>query len=134
MPSIPWLGILALCVLLASAETLHGIARTVWVVPRLGKDVALRLSVVTGTALAAAICWFYVPTLGLRGALPHLALGWALAAFMASFDVALGLWLLRKPWRKVRSDFDPRSGNYLLFGLIALSGVPWMVWALRMSG
>lgn len=36
--------ILALCVALASAETLHGIARTLLAVPRIGKARALLLS------------------------------------------------------------------------------------------
>lgn len=62
------LRILALCVLLAGAETLHGIARTVWAVPRWGKERALQRSALTGSLLAGAICWFMVPGLGLHTA------------------------------------------------------------------
>lgn len=121
------LRILALCVLLAAAETLHGIARTVLVVPRLGKDRALKLSVVSGTLLAAAICAWRVPGLGLHGAPAHLALGAVLALFMAGFDLVLGLALLRRSWRKALADFDPRTGNYLVFGLLALALLPLLV-------
>ena len=116
---------------LAGAETLHGIARTVLVVPRLGKALALRLSIVSGTLLAFTICWLLVPDIGLRGWGLHLALGAVLAAFMASFDILLGRFLLRRSWAKAFSDFDLRTGNLLVFGLAALRAVPALVAWLR---
>jgi hypothetical protein len=121
----------ALCLLLAAFETLHGIARTVLVTPRLGKARAIQLSAFTGTLLAFGICWFYVPGIGLQGTTPHLLLGLGLAAFMAGFDIAIGRFLMRKPLAKIWPDFDPRTGNYLLFGLLALSLTPWLVSVLR---
>lgn len=124
---------LALCVVLAGAETLHGIARTVLLVPRVGKEKAIKLSAFTGSALAFAICYLLVPPMGLQTLAQHLALGAVLAIFMASFDIGLGLWLLRKPWRKVLTDFDPRSGNWLLFGLAFLLCVPAFVRLLHPS-
>jgi hypothetical protein len=117
----------SLCVLLASAETLHGIARTVLVVPRIGKARALKWSIVTGTALAFAICWWRVPQVGLQGDAAHLALGGVLAGFMAAFDIATGLLVLRRPLAKVLPDFNPATGNYLLYGVIALALSPWVV-------
>lgn len=128
------LRILALCVALASAETLHGIARTLLVVPRIGKARALPLSALTGSLLAFGLCWLWVPPIGLTGAAPHLLLGLGLAAFMAGFDLALGRWLLRKPWAKLWPDFDPRTGNYLSLGLAFLAVAPLLVSALRGSG
>ncbi|GAB4202493.1 MAG: hypothetical protein Fur0019_00410 [Tibeticola sp.] len=121
---------LALCVLLASVETLHGIWRTVWLVPRLGKARALRWSVVTGGALATGVCALTVPGFGLQGLTAHLVLGLVLALFMAAFDVVLGLTLLRRPLARVLEDFDPRTGNLLAFGLVWLALVPALVWAL----
>ena len=125
------LHIAALCVLLASVETLHGIARTVWLVPRVGKARALKLGIVSGTALAFAACYAMVPGMGLQGLVPHLAVGAVAAGFMAGFDLALGCGLLRKPLRRVLEDFDPRTGNYLLYGLAGLAlapaGVAWLL-------
>lgn len=122
---------LALCVALAGAETLHGIARTVLVVPRLGKERALRLSIVSGTALAFGVCFLLVPGIGLQTLAAHLALGAVLALFMASFDVAMGKLLLRRSWPKALADLDPRTGNLLLYGLIALLFMPAAVARLR---
>ncbi len=122
------LRIAALCVVLACAETLHGIVRTTVVVPRIGKDKALKLSAASGSVLALLICWALVPGIGLTSAAAHLGLGVGLAAFMAAFDIAVGRWLMRKRWPRIWTDFDPRTGNYLVFGLLALSLIPLLVW------
>lgn len=126
--------IAALCVVLAGAETLHGIARTVLVVPRIGKERAIRWSAVTGSLLAFLLCLWLVPPIGLRGAPAHLALGLGLAAFMAAFDLAIGRLLMRKAWHKLWPDFDPRTGNYLSLGLAFLVLVPWLVAVLHGVG
>lgn len=119
--------ILALCLMLASAETLHGIARTVLVVPRIGKERATQWSALSGSLLALVICAFMVPPLGLRGAAQHLLLGVGLAAFMAGFDLAIGRLVMRKAWHKLWPDFDPRGGNYLSLGLAFLVIAPLLV-------
>jgi hypothetical protein len=122
---------LALCIALASAETLHGIARTVWIVPRIGKARAIALSAFTGSLLALLICWWMVPGIGLASTAQHAALGVFLAVFMAGFDIAIGRFVMRRRWVKIRPDFDPRTGNFLLFGLMALALMPMAVSWLR---
>ena len=129
-----FLRVLALCVALAGVETLHGIARTVLLAPRIGKARAVQLSVVSGTLLAFGVCALLVPGIGLHGGLPHLALGLVLAAFMASFDIAFGRLVLRLKWRRILQDFNPASGNYLSLGLVALTGLPWLVWLMSRGG
>ena len=119
--------ILALAMVLAGVETLHGIARTVLVVPRIGKQRAIKLSALTGSALAFGICFFLVPPMDLHAPEHLLLLGVFLALFMASFDVAIGRWLMRKAWHKIWPDFNPATGNYLLWGLLFLCGVPLLV-------
>lgn len=125
------LRIVSLCIALAATETLHGIARSVWLAPRVGKGHAIKISAVTGTALAFAVCYAMVPGIGLRGLQQHLVLGAILAAFMASFDIAFGRWVMRFKWQRIRQDFNPASGNYLSLGLLALALVPAAVWWLR---
>ncbi|MFN9091469.1 MAG: hypothetical protein ACK5V0_08250 [Alphaproteobacteria bacterium] len=122
------LRIAALCVMLAGAETLHGIARTTLVVPRIGKKRAIKLSALTGTLLALGICYLVVPGIGMQTAQAHLMLGVVLSAFMACFDIAIGKWLMRKAWAKIWSDFNPSTGNYLLYGLFSLCFIPLVVW------
>lgn len=126
MPDIT-LRTLALCLLLACAETLHGIARAALLVPRIGKKKALKVSIVTGSLLAFGVCYWYVPTLGITGTAGLLGLGLVLALFMAGFDAALGRFLLHLPWQKITQDFNPASGNYLLYGLVLLWAYPWLI-------
>lgn len=123
--------ILALCIVLAGVETLHGIFRATVLVPRIGKSRALKLGIVTGSALAFGVCYLLVPGMGVVQPFGLLVIGLALALFMAGFDIALAKMLLRRPWAKVFQDFDPRTGNYLSFGLLLLVFFPYVVMQLR---
>ena len=131
MESIDLLRFASLCVLLAGAETLHGIARNVFVAPRLGKRRALRLSVITGTLLAFGLCWVLGPGIGAAGVGGHLLVGVGLAGFMAAFDLFIGRRVMRFSWSRIAEDFDPRRGNYLSIGLALLALSPGIVWWLR---
>ena len=121
------LRIAALCIVLASAETLHGIVRTTIVTPRIGKERAIKLSALTGTLLALAICWVLVPDIGFTSTRAHFLLGMGLAAFMAAFDIAVGRLLMRKSWAKIWPDFNPSRGNFLAYGLLALCFIPTLI-------
>jgi hypothetical protein len=128
MQSIDFLRFASLCVLLAGAETLHGIARTALLAPKVGKALAIKLSVVTGTLLAFGLCYLFVPAIGAAGVGEHLLLGLGLASFMAAFDVAIGKLVMRFKWPRIWQDFNPSSGNYLSIGLVLLAFIPTVVW------
>jgi hypothetical protein len=49
---------------------------------------------------------------------------------MASFDAGVGRIVMRRKWSVIAEDFDPRKGNYLLFGLICLVVIPYAVMAI----
>ena len=46
---------------------------------------------------------------------------------MASFDIAVGRLLMKRKWAVIAEDFDPRKGNYLIFGLATLVAIPYTV-------
>jgi hypothetical protein len=121
----------SLCVALAGAETLHGIARAAFLAPRIGKKRALQVSIVTGSALAFAVCYLLVPGIGVTHPAGLLVIGGVLALFMAGFDITLARSLLKLPWARVLRDFDPRTGNYLSLGLLLLVSFPYIVMQLR---
>lgn len=125
------LRVVALCIALAGAEMLHGIARTFLVVPRIGREKAQRLGIVTGCLLAFGICLLFVPTLGVASTSGLLALGIVLSAFMAAFDAAVGRYVAKRPWRVVLTDFNPARGNLLVVGLALLVVFPWLATYLR---
>lgn len=119
--------IISLCIVLAGAETLHGIVRAAVLVPRIGKTNALKVAIVTGSMLGFAVCYFLVPDIGVTDAADLLGLGFLLALFMAAFDVMLAKLVLKLSWAKILRDFDPRTGNYLLLGLLLLISFPYLV-------
>jgi hypothetical protein len=119
--------IFGLCLALASAEMLHGIARVRYLVPRVGKRNAQKISIITGTMLAFAVCFLSIPAMGLSADSSAIALGVFLAAFMASFDISVGRFLMKRRWTVIAEDFDPRKGNYLIFGLASLVAIPYVV-------
>ncbi len=123
--------VVCLCLLLAAAETLHGIARTVFIVPRLGNRKARQLSLFSGTLLAFILCYFYVPGLGIHDQGTLLLLGLTLSLFMAGFDITIARLVMRSRWDAVWNDFHPAKGNWLIFGLLALLFIPWIVMRLK---
>lgn len=125
------LELIVLGLTLAGAETLHGIFRNAVVAPRLGTKRAKQLSLISGTLILFVICYFWIPHLGLTSAGPLLAVGLFLALFMGLFDLVLARYLMKLRWKIVLRDFDLRQGNYLLVGLLILSGIPLMVMKLR---
>lgn len=127
----PFLRIACLCILLAGAETIHGIARMRFLVPRIGRLQAQRISIATGSLLAFVICYLVVPPLGLTSGVALLALGATLSGFMAAFDLVMGRYAARLPWKTVLADFNPASGNLLLVGLILLFLFPLLVMSIK---
>lgn len=121
------LNLLALCFTLAGVETLHGIFRNAVVAPRIGTKKAKRLSLISGTLLIFIVCYFWIPTLGIRATGPLLWIGLLLAVFMALFDLVLARYIIKQKWRVILKDFDPTQGNYLLIGLMILTIIPWVV-------
>ena len=93
----------------------------------LGKARALKLSIFTGSLLAFIVCYLLVPGIGLTTYAGHWILGLVLALFMAAFDLVMGRLLLRRPWSKAFSDFNPATGNYLIYGLALLMVYPTLV-------
>lgn len=124
------LNIIALCVTLAGVETLHGIARNALLAPKIGTKRAKKLSLISGTILLFIVCYLWVPRLGLVSPGSLLALGLWLAMFMALFDMLLGRYIIKLRWQVILKDFDPRQGNYLVFGLLVLVFIPLVVMAI----
>ena len=128
---ILWLKILSICLMLASVETLHGIARTIFVVPRIGNKRAKQYSVISGTLLAFAVCYIMVPWLDINVDYQLILIGLVLAVFMASFDIILARFVVKMKWKSIINDFNPAKGNYLIFGMISLIMIPYAVMKLR---
>lgn len=121
------LRVTCICITLAGVETIHGIARIKLLVPKVGVQAAQKISIVTGSLLAFLVCLLLVPSTGIRDTMNLVLLGLFLAVFMASFDMVIGRYVAKRPWRLVLMDFNPSKGNFLLFGLAFLLVAPLLV-------
>jgi len=128
---ILWIKILSICLMLASVETLHGIARTIFVVPKIGNKRAKQYSVISGTLLAFTVCYIMVPWLNIHVDYQLILIGLVLAVFMASFDIILARFVVKLKWESIINDFNPAKGNYLIFGMISLIIIPYAVMKLK---
>ncbi|MBI5015340.1 MAG: hypothetical protein HZB55_07590 [Deltaproteobacteria bacterium] len=113
-----------LFVLVAAAETLNGIARTMVLNRRLGVRKAKRVSLASALLLCLAICYGVVPGLGLTTDAGLLALGVSLSAFMLLFDVLLTRYVARASLSAVLDDLNLMKGNLLALGLVAMAFCP----------
>ena len=117
--------------LIVAVETVHGIARRLWLEPRIGDLPARQVGVAVGALLivvVAAACarWLAVRT---RGRALAVGIGWALA--MVAFEVALGL-ATGATLARLTADYDPRRGGFMVLGMLVLVFAP--VWAARWRG
>jgi hypothetical protein len=126
-----WIKVLCLCLILAGVETLHGIARTVLVVPKIGNKRARQYSVISGTLLAFAVCYVMIPWLDVHDGCLLIVIGLILAMFMALFDIVLARFVIKMKWRSIINDFNPAKGNYLILGLSFLVLIPYAVMKLK---
>lgn len=118
-------------ILIAAAETAHGILRVKLLNPRVGDRRARRFSVFTGTALIMLVGWFAVPRIGPSSAHECLLVGSLWLALMVLFDVGLGRLYFHFSWRRIMDDFDVRKGGLLGFGMVALFFTPLAVAKVR---
>lgn len=116
--------ILLFFLLVASSETLNGIARTVYLNKRVGIKKAKRMSMVSALILCLLICYWYIPLLNIRTDKGLLLLGISLSSFMALFDIVLGRFVVKANWETIIDDFNLVKGNMMGLGMIVMALCP----------
>ncbi len=111
-------------VLVASAETLNGILRTVYLNKRLGIMPAKRISMLPALFLCLLICYFYVPIMDLTTDTGLVFLGMSLSAFMIVFDIIMGRYVAKAKWSAILNDFNIFRGNLLAVGVVVMAFCP----------
>ena len=126
-----WLRALAIWLLIIFAESLHGIARQLWLAPRVGDFRARQLAVFTGCLIIFTIAWLTIRWLGARrpgqrlGAKQLLGIGLLWAVLTVGFEIGLGR-LLGLSWERIGSDYDLAHGGLMGVGLLFLAAAPWL--------
>ncbi len=113
--------------LIAGAETLHGILRVRLLNRRIGDRRARQVGVFSGSAIILALAWWLVPWTGVRSDRDCLVVGAAWLLLMMGFDLGLGRVVFRLPWPRLMAEFDPRQGGFLAFGMLVLFCSPLII-------
>ena len=109
----------AIWLLIAVAETAHGIARRLVLEPLVGDLAARRIAVFTGSALVFAAAFLFVQRL--RGSRPvhFLAAGLLWVVMTVCFEFSLGT-LIGLASERMFSDYDLANGGLLPIGLFLM--------------
>jgi hypothetical protein len=112
-----WLAIIA-------AESVHGAARALWLVPLVGDLRSRQIGVVTGSMLilaitAASLDWLRAES---RRALAVVGLLWAVLTML--FEFVFGRYVLGVAWGRLLADYDLAQGGLMGFGLMLMACAP----------
>ena len=120
-------------ILVASGETLNGIARTLYLNKRVGIKNAKKISMLSALLLCLLICYFYVPKIGISTDKELVLLGISLSSFMLLFDIVLGRFVMKARWSIILGELNIFKGNLLGVGLIVMAFCPLLSSILRRS-
>jgi hypothetical protein len=111
---------LAVWIVIALAETLHGTARRLFLEPVLGDLRARQVAVFTGSLIVFAAAFVFVRWLkGWRPA-DYLAVGSLWVLLTVLFEAALGRMVMDLSWERILSDYDLANGGLMIFGLLVM--------------
>ena len=104
---------------LVAAESIHGVMRRLFLEPQLGDLRARQVSVFTGAVLIGLVFWFTLKWLGPQPVRRWWTLGLFWLALTLAFEIGLGR-AIGMSWDRIASDFDPRRGGLLAFGMLVI--------------
>ena len=114
---------LAIWALIAIAETLHGAARTLFLVPILGDRPSRQLGVLVGSIMILVIAWLFVRWVRATTRPQLLAVGLLWVVLMLAFEIGLGR-ALGLSWDRILSDYNPAQGGLMIIGMGVLLFAP----------
>ena len=108
---------------LVVVESLHGTMRRLVLEPHLGDLLARQVSVLTGSALIIIVFWFTIRWIGPQPDRRWWEMGLLWLTMTLAFEIGLGR-AVGSSWDRIASDFDPRRGGLLAFGMLVILVAP----------
>jgi len=121
---------LAVWILIALAETVHGTMRTIILEPRVGDLASRQIGVLTGSLMILLIAYITIDWIGARKARALVAVGMLSFVLMLTFEVTLGR-ALGLSWERIMSDYVPSQGGLMIVGMAFLALSPSIAFRLR---
>ena len=130
MPIMFLRAFLVWCIIIA-VETIHGILRTLLLVPMIGDFPARQVSVFTGSLLIFGVAYVFNPWLKAQNKRQLCVVGtiWVLLTIL--FEFALGRLVLALSWNRITEDYDITRGGLLGFGLLFMAVSPLLAARVR---
>jgi len=123
--------IFAVWLVIIAVEFVHGIVRTLLIVPHLGDFPARQVGVFTGSILILLIAYLFVPWIGAENTSTLILAGLVWLLLTVGFELGFGRLVLGRSWESLRSDYNLFRGGLLPLGLLVLSSSPLIATALR---
>jgi len=120
-----WGRAVAVWLLIAALETVHGIVRGLWLESALGALAAQRLGFAVGSALVVVVAWVTSRWLGAATLAAQLQAGLLWLLLMLGFELAIGR-ARGFGWARIAAEFDPRQGGFMLSGLLLMGLAPML--------
>ena len=133
MSAIPWQRALLVWMVIMLAETVHGMARNVFIAPAIGDLKARQLGVLVGSIVVICIAWLLARWLGAHERRALLLIGAFWVALTVLFEGVLGR-ATGASWDRILSDFNPARGGFMIAGLAVMFFAPLLVAKLRGVG
>lgn len=125
-----WPRALAAWLLIVAAETVHGVLRSIFLVPRIGDLASRQWGVLPGSLIILLLAVLTIRWIGARTAREQFAVGAAWTVLMVAFELGLGT-AMGLGRERLLSDYDPARGGFMLFGLAVLMLSPWIAARVR---
>ena len=117
--------------ILIAAEILHGIARGVFLVPRVGEFRSSQIGVFTGSLIILIFALVFVRRIGASGTTGLLAVGVLWLGLTLSFEVLFGRFVVGVSWERLAADYNLLEGGLLPIGMLILMLSPLIAARLR---
>jgi hypothetical protein len=117
--------------LLMATETVHGVARTVWLSPAVGDFRARQIAVFTGSVLIVLIACLTIRWFPVRNRRTLFSIGTLWVVLTLLFEIGLGRFVLGLSWQRLASDYNILEGGVLPIGLLVMASSPWLAARIR---
>jgi hypothetical protein len=111
---------LAIWLVLIATEIVHGILRTIFLVPLVGEFRSNQIGVFSGSAIILVIAYLTIRWIGATNYRDTLFVGtiWLLAT--VAFEIGFGRFVMGLSWEQITADYNLLEGGLMPLGLAIL--------------
>ena len=121
----------AVWLVIIAVETVHGILRSLLLVPLVGDLPARQIGVLIGSLLIFLVAYCCIRWIAARTTPRLLGVGLLWVVLTVLFEVGSGRLVLGLPWERITEDYDVTRGGFMGPGLLLMAAAPRLAAMLR---